>query len=291
MTATDPLTTLKDAIQKRLDLLIPPATDGTLYAAARYSLLAGGKRLRPLLTLVTAHAFDCEIDDAIDAACALELVHTYSLIHDDLPCMDDDDLRRGRPSLHRAYNEAHAVLTGDYLLTYAFEVIANIAPLSAEQRIALTRILAANAGGSGMIGGQLSDLAAEGQQISYDALCNIHRKKTGALISAAVQFGGVIANVAHDTLATLAQFGMRCGLAFQLIDDVLDVTSSDTILGKSAASDIANQKAASPSVIGINNAKSAAEQLLQEGKELLTPLNRDTSLLLNLANKLVYRSF
>lgn len=207
-------------IEQELEKLVPEghSAHNILYSAARYSLLSGGKRIRPLLTLATAHLFNVEISKALAPACALEMIHTYSLIHDDLPCMDDDDFRRGKPSLHKAFSEAHAVLAGDFLLTYSFEVLATSLSLSPHQKIDLIQVIARAAGGEGMIGGQVLDIA-EARSVSLQEL---HQKKTGALFTAAVQCGGIVANVSSEQFAILTRFGKHLGYLFQVVDDILD---------------------------------------------------------------------
>lgn len=281
----------KDLIEARLDTLVAEKNVpyNTLFKAARYSLLAGGKRLRPLLALTTAEIFGASTESALNAACALEMVHTYSLIHDDLPSMDDDDLRRGKPTLHKVYPESHAVLAGDFLLTYAFEVIASDPLLSPTQKTALISILARNAGAQGMIGGQLLDIESTGTPITVNELKTIHQLKTGALLSAAVEFGGVIANVENSGRQLLRTFGYEIGLAFQIIDDVLDISSTAEKMGKTVASDKANNKRTYVDLLGIDQAKVAAEELFHSAKAVLAPLNVNTAPLLQLADMLVNR--
>jgi len=261
----------------------------SLYKAARYSLLAGGKRLRPVLAMATADAFGCPEEKAIDAACALEMIHTYSLIHDDLPCMDDDDLRRGKPTLHKAFPESHAVLAGDYLLTHSFEVIASDKFLSDLQKVNLIRLLASSAGGRGMIGGQIMDIEAEGTAIELSALEAIHSHKTGALIVASVEVGGIIAEVDAEQMDKLRQFGRDIGLAFQIIDDVLDVTATQENLGKTSASDLANNKSTYVSLMGIACAREKAEKLLLSAKKAISELPLQTSYLSDLADYVINR--
>jgi len=206
-------------IEKELEKLIPETKDpfASLYEGARYSLLAPGKRMRPLLTLYTAEMLESGSKQrALRPACALEMVHCYSLIHDDLPCMDNDDFRRGRPTLHKAYNEGHAVLVGDYLLTYAFEVLANAPALSPEQKIALIQTLTQTAGSGGMIGGQVMDI--EGNR----DIEQLHQRKTAALFQCALAFGGIVTNASPATQDKLATFGKQFGELFQMVDDILD---------------------------------------------------------------------
>lgn len=278
-------------IDAHLNTLIPEkdVTHHQLYKAARYSLLGGGKRLRPILTIAAAHTLGTPINKAINSACAIEMIHTYSLIHDDLPCMDDDDFRRGRPSLHKAFGEGHAVLAGDYLLTYAFEVIAKDKLISAEQKILLIDLLARSSGGDGMIGGQIMDIEAEGKQLNLDSLRQIHRYKTGAMISTAVEFGGILASASEAQRRSLRLFGDDIGLAFQIIDDVLDVTSSKQKHGKEIASDAINNKMTYATLLGIDPAKKAAHALMESAQQHLVDLKCDTSLLQELAKRFVHR--
>ncbi len=261
----------------------------SLYRAAKYSLMAGGKRLRPILAIATAESFGCEPNKILNVACALELIHTYSLIHDDLPCMDDDDLRRGKPTLHKVYPEAHAVLAGDYLLTYAFEVISTDEALTDTQKVKLITTLSQNAGGQGMIGGQVMDIEAEDRQIPIEDLQCIHRNKTGAMITASVIFGGIVAGVPEQQLETLKLYGEDIGLAFQIIDDVLDVTQSEEVLGKTAGSDITNNKSTYVSLIGLEQAHATAHSLLLSAEERLKTLPITSSILEDLSNFIVNR--
>jgi geranylgeranyl diphosphate synthase, type II len=254
-----------------------------LLQAARYSLLSGGKRLRPLLTLAAAEALNIPNEITLQPACALEFIHTYSLIHDDLPCMDDDDFRRGKPSLHKAFPESHAVLAGDYLLTYAFEILADSPSLSAQQKIELVRILAQHSGSEGMIGGQIIDIEAEGLPIEIDYLQQMHEKKTGALITASLLFAGIIANADSQTMLILKKFGYEIGLAFQIVDDVLDVTTHKN-------SDAKNHKTTYITLLGIDKARDLADQRFKAALELLNQLPFDTTALAALAKKLVDRN-
>ncbi|MCC5831761.1 MAG: polyprenyl synthetase family protein [Chlamydiales bacterium] len=208
-----------DLINKELEILIPASSPyySSLLEGARYSLLAPGKRIRPLLTIYTAKALDKgSYELALRPACALELVHCYSLIHDDLPSMDNDDFRRGKPTLHRAYNEGLAILVGDYLLTHAFDILSSSPGLSAEQKVALVAALARAAGGDGMIGGQVMDIE------EHRNLSELHRRKTAALFRCAMEFGGLISGASSSTLEKLERFGDIFGKLFQVVDDILD---------------------------------------------------------------------
>lgn len=280
-------------IQEKLCQLVAVEDDPekSLYHAAQYSLMAGGKRLRPILAIATAEAFGCGNEKIINAACALELVHTYSLIHDDLPCMDDDDLRRGKPTLHKVYPEAHAILAGDYLLTFSFEVIATDKLLSDAQKVQLITILSKCAGGKGMIGGQVMDIEAEGKKLNIQHLQRIHESKTGAMISASITFGGIIAGIHGANLESLKKYGQEIGLAFQIIDDILDVTQSEEILGKTAGSDIANEKSTYVSLMGIEQAHATAHSLIQSSEKILERLPMENNVLHDLSQYIVSRVY
>lgn len=262
-----------------------------LFEAARYSLLAGGKRLRPILLLASAEALGADLERAISAASAVELVHTYSLIHDDLPCMDDDDFRRGKPSLHKAFSEAHAVLTGDYLLSYAFELLSSDPLLRADQKVELIAMLAKGCGGKGMIAGQVMDIEAEGKNIDQNVLQNIHRHKTGALITASVTMGGIIADADQEQLNDLSSYGDAIGLAFQIMDDVLDVKASWQKHGSTISSDMVNNKTTYVTVMGLEKAESLAKEITEGAKAHAFKLGRSAEPLAQLADYIVARSF
>lgn len=282
-----------ELIERHLDFLLPEKNVpyNQLYKAARYALLDGGKRLRPILTLATVETLKGSQKNALSPACALEMVHTYSLIHDDLPCMDDDDFRRGKPSLHKAFPEGLAVLTGDFLLTYAFEVILNDPLLNADQKVKLTQVLSKYSGGEGMIAGQVMDIDAEGKNIDIEALQNIHRRKTGAMIKASIEFGGIIANASNAEMESLRQYGDLIGLAFQIIDDLLDVTASTQKHGKATSSDAANNKMTFATLLGIDQSKKIADSLLEKAKSHLNTIDGNTKVLNHLSDYLVNRSY
>lgn len=285
------LHTQSQIIEKELERLIPlrhgPYQD--LFEAARYALLGGGKRLRPILTLTTTRMLEGDVQLALTPACTLELIHTYSMIHDDLPCMDNDDYRRGKLTVHKKYSEGHAVLTGDFLLTYAFEVLATTPHLNADKKGQLIATLAQRSGSDGMIGGQVMDLACEGKKIPLETLRLLHRNKTAALITAAVEFGGIISNATPPQLDCLRQFGEAIGLAFQVVDDILDVTSSQTKHGRTIASDIRNEKSTYVSLLGIEQAQSYALNFYHQAIKSLKSLPYDTSLLVSLADFVLKR--
>lgn len=264
-------------IEEELSKLLsfPPCLQEKLFEAARYSVLGGGKRWRPLIVLATASAFGSSIEIALKPACALELIHCYSLIHDDLPCMDDDDFRRGKPSLHKQFDEATAVLTGDFLLTYAFEILTQSHGLSDRQKLALVRTLSQRAGGEGMVAGQLLDIEAEESVPTKECQSFLHRKKTAELIASAFEFGAIIGDADQVSLDRLYQVGLDVGLAFQIRDDILDVTESVAKHGKSISSDLTNQKSTFVSLYGIDGAKLKTSALKEASqKQLLTmPVN------------------
>jgi geranylgeranyl diphosphate synthase, type II len=279
-------------IDERLPQLIAQSSDlpyAPLFSAARYALLAPGKRLRPMLVLAVAESYGIDQDHALVPACALEMIHTYSLIHDDLPCMDDDDLRRGKPTLHKVYPEWHALLTGDFLLTFAFEILSSAPFLDADQKLALVHSLSSHAGAQGMIGGQMIDLLSEGQSVDWKILEQMHRGKTAALITAALEFGGIISRVSPHDLNALQKAGSSIGIAFQLIDDVLDDTGVQEELGKTIGSDRGKDKATAVSLLGIEQAKVKADLLLQTAEENLSALSRPTPLLRALFDQMINR--
>lgn len=278
-------------IEKELERLIPlrHGPNQKLYESARYALLGGGKRLRPILALAATRMFGGDPAHALAPSCALEMIHTYSMIHDDLPCMDDDDYRRGKLTVHKKYSEGHAVLTGDFLLTYAFEVLATDPHLTAEKKSQLIAILARQSGSEGMIGGQVMDLQFEGQKIPLETLKLLHRNKTAALLTASLEFGGVISNASPPFLESLRLFGESLGLAFQVVDDILDVTASQAKHGKLIASDILNEKTTYVSLLGLERAKAYANEFYLQAVRALKPLPCDTSTLVALADYILHR--
>jgi len=251
------------AVDAQLERLMPGESvqPPSIHQAMRYSVFAGGKRIRPILCLETARIFDPDAVHALYPGCAIEFIHTYSLIHDDLPALDNDDLRRGKPTCHNKFGEATAILAGDALLTLAFETIA-VAPVSAERRVAMVTEIAMAAGTvNGMVGGQVADLEAEGKKVGPGTLEYIHRSKTAALIRASVTSGAICAGAAQEDVARLRRFGETIGWAFQVTDDILDVEESSAALGKTAGKDIAQQKATYPAVFGLERSHQIAEEL------------------------------
>jgi geranylgeranyl pyrophosphate synthase len=288
-----------DACQARIESVLEEALElpdpGTqrLREAMRYSVLGAGKRLRPTLVYLTGESLGAPFS-ALDApAAAVELIHVYSLVHDDLPAMDDDDLRRGRPTCHRAYDEATAILVGDALQALGFAVLAN-APMpavSAAVRLEMIRILARATGTSGMAGGQAVDLAAVGRALTVAAIEDMHRRKTGALIECSVLLGALAAGlVGGPELTALQHFGAEIGLAFQIQDDILDVEGDPRLLGKSTGADAAHQKPTYPSTAGLAASRSRARELRDVAIAALAPLRERGAALAQLANFIVNRA-
>jgi len=261
------------AVDAALERVLPAESQRpeTLHRAMRYSVFAGGKRLRPILVVAGAEAVGGHMDDVMPAACALELIHTYSLVHDDLPAMDNDDFRRGVPTNHKVFGEAMAILAGDALLTLAFRLLAQSGPASmdAAQVRALLGDVAEAAGHGGMVGGQVADLEAEGQRVSADTVDYIHAHKTGALIRVSLRTGARLCGASGRELEALGHAGAALGLAFQIVDDVLDVVSSTSELGKTAGKDQAQQKATYPALHGIDASRERAGQLVAEAERAL----------------------
>lgn len=261
-----------------------------IHAAMRYSLFAGGKRMRPLLFVAAAEAVSGEVDGAADAASSLELIHTYSLIHDDLPALDNDDLRRGRPTNHKVFGEAMAILAGDALLTLAFQVLSSLPGCTAECRVRLISELACASGTvGGMIGGQVDDLEGERQTPTAELLERIHRAKTGALIRASVRMGGIYGGCSEAELRALSAFGEHAGLAFQIVDDILDVEQSSAELGKTAGKDAHQQKITFPAVYGLERSREMAESERLAAHAALQELGARAGWLRGIADRIVQR--
>ena len=267
------------------------AKPSTIHRAMRYSLFAGGKRMRPVLCVAATEACGQSRQHAIPAACAVECIHTYSLIHDDLPCMDDDDLRRGRPTSHKVFGEAVAVLAGDALLTVAFEILASV-PESRRYRLKdFLGELAFAAGSRRLIAGQVADLEAEGKTSSRAELRFIHECKTAAMIVASLRLGAMAANASPSRVTALAKFGYHLGLAFQVIDDILDITQTSETLGKSAGKDVAAQKTTYPALIGLEASRLEARRLTAVALDALKPFGASASRLRQLADHLLAREY
>src|SRR6266481_3098265 len=279
------------AVNAALDRLLPSekSKPATIHRAMRYSLFAGGKRIRPALCLAAAEACGGKESDAIPLACAVECIHTYSLIHDDLPAMDDDDYRRGKLTNHKVFGEGIAVLAGDALLTVAFELTAKCKgwPRYGHQKIILE--LASASGSLQLIAGQVADLDGEGKKISASELQYIHERKTSALLCCSVRLGGMSANCTKAQLKALTDFGYHVGLAFQVIDDILDVTQTSEQLGKTAGKDTTAQKATYPAIVGMEKSRRIARRLTNRAFAALKPLGRRAEALRGLAEYLLKR--
>jgi geranylgeranyl pyrophosphate synthase len=275
----------RERVDGTLESLLPPETEAPtrLHQAMRYPVFAGGKRLRPALLLATVRSLGGDETRALVPAAALELIHTYSLVHDDLPAMDDDDLRRGRPTCHVAFDEATAVLVGDALLTLAFEVVVTRTDAPAEVRCSLLREISVAIGSQGMVGGQALDLEAEGKRLDGAGLEQIHRWKTGALIRASVVSGGYLAGGSDEEMDALRRFGEAIGLAFQIVDDLLDVQGDSAVLGKTAGKDARAEKATFPAIWGLEESRRRARTTVEEARAALHPLGDAGTPLLDLA--------
>jgi len=281
-------------IDRALNRYLPKANTkpATLHKAMRYSLFAGGKRLRPILCLAAAEACRGNIGNALPLACALECIHTYSLVHDDLPSMDNDDFRRGRPTCHKVFGEGIAVLAGDALLTIAFEIVSKAKPAPRYDMSTLLSETAVAAGSQKLIAGQVADLEAEGKNVKRDQLQFIHENKTAAILKSSVRLGAMSANAEAKKLSAITRFGQRLGLAFQIIDDILDVTQTSEILGKSAGKDVAAKKATYPAVIGLDKSRAEARRLTRQAHDTLSVFTgRDAEPLHALANYLLEREY
>ncbi len=275
-------------IDAELDRLVPSESvpPESIHKAMRYSLFAGGKRIRPVLCLAAAHAVvGHEVAGATAVACSLELIHTYSLIHDDLPALDNDDLRRGRPTCHKVFGEAMAILAGDALLTYAFEVVAQHGNARLVEELAK-----ASGTVGGMIAGQVHDIEGEHQEPTAQLLDQIHRAKTGALLKASVRMGAILANASDRKLAALSRYGSHIGLAFQIVDDVLDVIQSSEQLAKTAGKDAVQHKITFPAVYGLEESRNMAELERQRAHEALSEFGASAQRLRELADLIVERT-
>jgi len=286
---------LRQAVDEALDRALPPdsAWPGTIHRAVRYSLFAGGKRIRPVLVLAAGEAVGGAREELMPLACAVEMVHTYSLVHDDLPAMDDDDLRRGKPTSHKVFGEAIAILAGDALLTRAFHLLAEVPEAwddaRVRRRLRAAAVLGEACGTTGLIGGQVMDLESEGRAIGADDLECLHRAKTGALLSACVRGGAILGGAGAADLERLSRYASSIGLAFQVVDDVLDATEDAQRLGKTAGKDEAARKATYVSVHGLDEARALAAALRQEALEAIAPLGPRGELLAAIARLIVDR--
>jgi len=280
-------------VDRTLDRFLPKASTkpATIHQAMRYSLFAGGKRLRPILCLAAAEACGGLTKSALPLACALECIHTYSLIHDDLPSMDNDDFRRGRATCHKVYGDGIAILAGDALLTIAFEIAAAAEGWSRYDLREIFREISIAAGSRKLIAGQVADLEGEGKKLNLTQLRYIHENKTAALLTTSVRLGAMSANATPTKLRAISEFGYALGLAFQVIDDILDVTQTSEKLGKSAGKDAAAQKATYPAVLGLEKSRREAGRLTRRAHEALRPLGRKADRLHEIANYLLEREY
>lgn len=282
-------------VDKALDGYLPKENDlpFSLHKSMRYSVFAGGKRVRPILMLAACEAVGGEIARAIPAACAMEMIHTYSLIHDDLPAMDDDDFRRGNPTNHKVFGEAIAILAGDALLTQAFILLGTPEPnssVSPERHLAVIREMATCAGSFGMVGGQVVDMESEGKgDIDLPTVQYIHTHKTGALIKASVKAGAILGGADDVQLAAITRYGEAAGLAFQIADDILDIEGTTEEIGKDAGSDQARGKATYPAIVGLADAKIRAVELMEMALAALEPLGEKAEPLREIARYIVSR--
>jgi geranylgeranyl diphosphate synthase type II len=292
MNVRDYLAEQQKLVDAALDRLVPAesAPPETIHRAMRYSLFAGGKRIRPILCLEAARAVTEGADGAWHAACALECIHTYSLIHDDLPALDNDDYRRGKLTCHKVFGDAMAILAGDALLTLAFEVLASAGGLPVERQTRMVAELASAAGTvGGMIAGQVADLEGEGKPPSAPLLESIHRAKTGALLRASLRLGAIAAGANASEYDALSAYGLHVGLAFQIVDDILDVEESSEALGKTAGKDAQQHKITFPAVYGIEESRRMAEKECRMAHETLAGLGARAQRLHELADLIVHR--
>jgi len=289
--AAQKLKQLQQYFESQIDHALPCASS-KLTTAMRYSVLNGGKRLRPLLVYASGIALQAQQSILDEAAIAVELIHCYSLVHDDLPAMDDDDLRRGQPTCHKAFDEATAILVGDALQSLAFERLANIQGCPATTRIDMVAALAEAAGAKGMVAGQCLDLESENKALDFSTLQQLHQQKTGALFSACLKLGTIAAECNNqEIIGTLQTWSEHLGLAFQIKDDLLDIEGTTEQLGKPRGSDTLRHKSTYPALLGVDQARKQLQQLQQEAQELLDSLPFDSTLLALLGQRMVQRDY
>jgi geranylgeranyl diphosphate synthase type II len=289
------LTSKKSIVDKALDKLVPPANmfPTSVHEAMRYSLFAGGKRVRPILAIAAAEALGAKTSDLLPVAGSLELIHTYSLIHDDLPAMDDDDFRRGRPTCHKVYGEAMAILAGDGLLNLAFEVLSDprrTKAVSANRLLSIIREIGTASGVHGMVGGQVVDMQSEGRDIDFPTLEYIHTHKTGALIRASVRVGALYAKASEKRLKVLTRYGEMVGLAFQIADDILDITGKQDEIGKDVGSDLKKGKKTFPGFYGLEGSRLRANEVADKAIHSLRDFDGKADPLRELAKYIVQRA-
>lgn len=259
-------------VDEALQLYLPSESEvpGIIHQAMRYSALDGGKRIRPILVLAGCDAVCGRMESALPSACAIECIHAFSLIHDDLPCMDDDDFRRGKPTNHKVFGDAMALLAGDGLLSVAFEIVAGTQDVPAERLLDVSRLIARATGTPGMIGGQVLDMLAQGHDAELDDVEQIHRRKTGALLEVSVVVGGTLGGGSKEQIASLSTYGKNIGLAFQVADDILDLTGDSQKLGKTVGSDVRMKKATYPSVIGIDRSRELGNKAVADALDAVS---------------------
>lgn len=280
-------------VDRALDGFLPKEkiVPTTIHKAMRYSVFAGGKRLRPILCLAAAEACGGDIERAMPAACAVEVLHTYSLVHDDLPCMDDDDLRRGRPTCHKVFGDGMAVLCGDALLTEAFYILAQTSQTPRYRMAEFIKELALTSSSRHLIGGQVMDLEGEGKSLTKAQLILIHKAKTAALLTTSLRLGAMAVNTTPAKLEALSTFGQSLGLAFQIIDDILDVTQSTEVLGKTAGKDANVAKATYPAIVGLEKSRKEAAVLTKKAMDALAGFGKKANHLHQIADFLLGREY
>lgn len=280
-------------VDRALDAFLPKEkiAPKTIHKAMRYSVFAGGKRLRPILCLAAAEACGGDVERAMPAACAVEVLHTYSLVHDDLPCMDDDDLRRGRPTCHKVFGDGMAVLCGDALLTEAFYILAQTSQTPRYRMAEFIKELALTSGSRHLIGGQVMDLEGEGKKLTKAQLVAIHQAKTAALLTTSLRLGAMSVNAIPVKVEALTTFGQCLGLAFQIIDDILDVTQSTEVLGKTAGKDVNVAKATYPAIVGLEKSRKEAAELTQKAMHAIAGFGKKGEHLRQLADFLLGREY
>ena len=276
--------------QKLHELIKELKAPNELIEAMMYSLQAGGKRIRPLYTLAVLQELNIKNEDALVLACTIEMIHTYSLIHDDLPAMDDDDLRRGKPTNHVVFGEALAILAGDALITLSFGIIARLPNLTPDQKIQLIDELSFAAGAEGMVGGQVLDMLGEGKSLTLAQLEEVHINKTGALLSFSILAGGIISNASEEVMHALRNYAYHIGLAFQIQDDILDIEGTSEQLGKTAGKDVLSEKNTYPSILTLDGAKEQLQKQYNLAIEALKKVNLHEGLLVEFANYITKRS-
>ncbi|MCM3716749.1 polyprenyl synthetase family protein [Fictibacillus phosphorivorans] len=281
----------KQLVEDRMiDYLNGLNAPATLKESMLYSISAGGKRLRPILALAVMECFEKDPEFVVDAACAIEFVHTYSLIHDDLPSMDNDDYRRGKLTSHKVFGEAQAILAGDALLTESFSLVTDNVFLGADQKVKLLSVLSRAAGAEGMVGGQVEDLEGENKELTLKDLESIHEKKTGKMLECSVLTGGIAADATEGELLALQFYARHIGIAFQIQDDILDITGNQVDLGKPIGSDEANLKTTYPKLLGLEGARKEMENHVQTSLEHLGKINRNTGILASIADYIIKRN-